>query len=229
MRNTRRGYAHGLAVVTGILAVAVLGTITSQSARREARGVAVAGAGDRPANATRVAPRPQAAPIDQQVLETVLADVVAYTGRDSPVERRGLEIDFSFTAPPCRQTREGVLYRHGEEHWVLLSDAEVRATEEAATDLVRRVDARERVRPFKFTDQRIVVWDDRPRKKGWAPALDPWNRCIQAWAPGYAADRRHAVVRLSIPWSMHSADATYVLAARQGGWDVLVRQFVCYP
>jgi len=35
-------------------------------------------------------------------------------------------------------------------------------------------------------------------------------------------------VRLSIPWSMHSADATYLLRKTTSGWTVVRREFAIY-
>ena len=56
------------------------------------------------------------------------------------------------------------------------------------------------------------------------------KRPIQAWSPGYTSDRKFAVVQLSVPWSMHHADATYLLRWDEpsGKWSIVLRQFVYY-
>ena len=41
-------------------------------------------------------------------------------------------------------------------------------------------------------------------------------------------DGNYAIVFLSIPWSMHHADGTYLLAREGTGWRVILRQFVYY-
>ena len=48
--------------------------------------------------------------------------------------------------------------------------------------------------------------------------------------PGYSKDGRYAVVRLGFPWSgrMHSGEAMYILERIDGGWKVLLREFICY-
>jgi hypothetical protein len=58
--------------------------------------------------------------------------------------------------------------------------------------------------------------------------LTRYDRPIQAWPPGYSRDKSLCIVRLVIPWSMHHADATYLLVQRKARWVVLVRQFVYY-
>ena len=41
-------------------------------------------------------------------------------------------------------------------------------------------------------------------------------------------DGQLAIVRLVIPWSIHHAEATYLLTRRRGRWFVSLRQFVYY-
>ena len=55
-----------------------------------------------------------------------------------------------------------------------------------------------------------------------------YERPIRAWPPGYTRGGRYAIVFLSIPWSMHHADGTYLLERDGNGWKVLLRQFVYY-
>jgi len=56
-----------------------------------------------------------------------------------------------------------------------------------------------------------------------------FDRTTRAWRPGYSKDGQLAIVMFSIPWSIHHADATYVLVRQDGAWKVRVRQFVIYP
>ena len=55
-----------------------------------------------------------------------------------------------------------------------------------------------------------------------------FDRPLHAWPPGYSADGQYAIVFLSIPWSMHHADGTYLLARDGEVWRVVLRQFVYY-
>ena len=54
------------------------------------------------------------------------------------------------------------------------------------------------------------------------------DRPIQAWPPGYSNDKRVALVRLSIPWSIHSAVATYLLSKTSSGWIAVRRDLAIY-
>src|SRR5699024_9895044 len=95
---------------------------------------------------------------------------------------------------------------------------------EAAEDIVRRNYAAEGFKPFQPRDPRVRLDDG-------APALGRnirFDRPVRAWPPGYSANVEFAIVFLSIPSSMHHADATYLLARDGDGWRVVLRQFVYY-
>jgi hypothetical protein len=51
---------------------------------------------------------------------------------------------------------------------------------------------------------------------------------VVAYPPGYTADGTFAAVSLILPWSIHHADATYLLARDGDRWRVVLRQFVYY-
>ena len=91
----------------------------------------------------------------------------------------------------------------------------------AAADLVQRSQAA--TEGFASRDPRVDMAE--PRHGG--PSSR--DRPISALMPGFSAAGDLAVVRLLLPWSIHHADATFVLARGPDGWKVLVRQFTYYP
>jgi hypothetical protein len=54
------------------------------------------------------------------------------------------------------------------------------------------------------------------------------ERPVRAWPPGFSKDKSVAIVRFSVPWSIHSADVTYVLKKSTRGWAVLTRDLCVY-
>jgi hypothetical protein len=169
--------------------------------------------------------------LDPQVLETVLQDLLTYMGDDSPVTRRGFapkQLVFSARAAVNPQDVDDVLYRHHKERWAKLAPAELAAAREAAEHLVQRIRANELFKPFRPKDERILVRGevDDGKRRGDLFAMDA--RPIRAWPPGYSRDKSFSMVRLIIPWSIHHANATYLLAWRHARWVVLLRQFVYY-
>jgi hypothetical protein len=74
---------------------------------------------------------PENAGVDQQVLETVLQDLLTDTGNDSPVAIRGSapkQLLFSPQAEVYPQSVEDVLYRHEKKLWDKLTRVEVART-----------------------------------------------------------------------------------------------------
>jgi len=45
---------------------------------------------------------------------------------------------------------------------------------------------------------------------------------------GLLKDGRYALVRLGFPWSIHFGEATYILERTNGGWKVLLRDFISF-
>ena len=163
--------------------------------------------------------------VDQQVIEAALLDLLALS--DSPVAARKAppaELRFAAQASTYPVKAQQVLMRHQKERWDALSKEQLDAATEAANDLVRRHEAKETFAPFTPTDARVKVeTQPRPTTIG-----SIYERPIHTWSPGYTRDGRYAVVFLSIPWSMHHADGTYLLERDGNGWKVLLRQFVYY-
>jgi hypothetical protein len=162
---------------------------------------------------------------DQQVIEAALSDLLALN--DSPVAVRNAppaELRFAANASSYPVKAQQVLMRHQKERWEALSTEQVNAATEAANDLVRRHEAKKTFAPFTPSDPRVKVeTQPRPTTIG-----SIYQRPIHAWSPGYTRDGRYAVVFLSIPWSIHHADGTYLLERDGDGWKVLLRQFVYY-
>ncbi len=172
-------------------------------------------------NPTQTGPSASGSIDDQQVLECALADLVRYSGKDwpgaEPLSVAAEAVDWSVTV-------DEVLYRHDEESWRDLSSAEETALAQAAADLVSRTTLEKGGVRFQSQHSRLNVGDT-------ATSPEPRygeSRPIHLWPPGFTADRRLVVVRMSIPTGWHHANATYVLARQGTGWTIRVRQFVHY-
>lgn len=91
---------------------------------------------------------------------------------------------------------------------------------EAAEDIVARAPACKG--EFAFSDSRIRLRSGDPENAG------IFDLTTSALPPGFSKDGRTAIVLLSIPWSIHGANGTYVLTLENGAWRVRVRDFVRY-
>jgi hypothetical protein len=202
---------------------------------------------------------PQNSPrnIDDEVIDVVLNDLL--TKGDTPLavgkeKSAPKAILFSPEPAPFPRKVETILLQHDKKQWEKLSEPQRVAAQEAATDLVSRIKARDdasdgptaprsatapatrpldfdglsRVaisRPFAPSDPRVKLFD--PTTTTTKPSRFD-NRPVYAWRPGFTADQKYAVVSLSIPWSMHHADATYLLEKKGDTWVIVLRQFVYY-
>ncbi|MCB9772289.1 MAG: hypothetical protein H6754_07040 [Candidatus Omnitrophica bacterium] len=164
---------------------------------------------------------------DELVLNTVLKDLLTYSGDDSPLKNaKGLPKTIFITPnAPINiqsQTVEKILTRNTQESWEKLTAEQLSATQEAAQNLVDRLLARDFFKDFTSEDTRIQIAKDGvelPRLTG----------ALSAWSPGYSRNETIAVVRLHIPWSrIHSGDGTYILIKEGDAWRVLLRQFNIY-
>ena len=179
---------------------------------------------------TQVGTSPSVSALDQEVLEFALADLATYSGKDSPVVVQGAVAVPLETAPHSADwpvTVEDVLYRHDAKYWKAFPPSDEAALAQAAADLVSRTTGGGGFSGFRSGDSRVKVVE--PNATPQPPYQFLATRPIRVWPPGFSGDRRLAVVRMSIPWSIHHANATYVLAKRQGNWVLQVRQFVYYP
>ena len=178
---------------------------------------------------------PASTPHDAAVLVTALKDLLTHP--KSPLQRErpiGGKLLFS---PEARTggVRVREILRRGEwKEWDALAPGELAGAEEAARDVVRRVQANELFKRFDPKDKRIVVYDRVQQQKD---ARDPdtskrlrSRQVIGAYPPGYSQDRQLAIVHLSFPWSsgFHTGDVTYALVKRDGRWVVIVRQVTYY-
>ena len=162
---------------------------------------------------------------DRHVLEAALADLLSYEGEESPRKLMTADASGRFAvAPDSAESPLAVsaILERCIAKWHGLEPKEWRGFKEAATHLVKRVKRKEGFAGFESA---------HPRFRGpYAEEPDPLSpyRPIHAWAPGYSRDKSLAVVRLSIPWSMHSADATYLMRRTETGWTVVRREFAVY-
>lgn len=170
--------------------------------------------------------------VDAAVIGRVLKDLVTNKGDENPVAPRGTlleSIQFSREAVAWQQTVDMVLYEHEPQRWQRLTKSQRAAVHEAAEDLVARTPANQQ--RFRIDEApKPITLIEKPATTNGADRGPPevFNRAIRAWLPGYSADGTIAVVRLSIPWSIHHAEGTYVLRRADGSWVVLLRQFVYY-
>lgn len=164
---------------------------------------------------------------DAAVLEVVLTDVLTFDGENSPRDTRYGDKDHILVAPqPCsyKITLDRVLLQRTKASWEALSSEQLASAQAAAKDLVRRFDAKENFEPLISNDPRIEIQADPPTTQ---PGLR-MDRPICAWAPGYSGGGSFAVVRLSIPWSIHHADGVYLLEKHEGAWKIALRDFTYY-
>jgi hypothetical protein len=173
----------------------------------------------------------ESATVDQQVLEAVFEDLLTYTGDDSPVATRGSspkKLLFSPRAAAVRLQVDDVLDRYQRERWDKLTEFELAGAREAAEHLVRRIGTDDLFIPFRPKDARVLIQSDADDGTGRERLNVADDRPIRAWPPGYSQGKGFCIVRLVIPWGIHHAEATYLLARRDAKWVVLLRQFVYY-
>jgi hypothetical protein len=159
------------------------------------------------------------------VIEAALVDLLS--AKESPVAVRGEPpAEIRFAENPCTfpVTAEGILMRHDKEKWAALSPADIEAATAAADEVVRRHESHDGFKPFMPRDARVKIQAAPTSRPD--PLTD--TRPVEAWPPGFTAGGEYAVLFLSIPWSMHHADATYLLQRDGQGWRIVLRQFVYY-
>lgn len=185
--------------------------------------------------------------LDPRVLNAVLADLLTYKGDDSPVvayweEGKGKQTPPSlyFDPQPCLYNCKWQPQANDTKNlWRRLPHTDRAAFNTAAEHSNWRIKVRDIADPrFRPADRRVILpaemaAREREARKKNKNALPwrwlPWMQPIQAWPPGYSANRKHAVVRMSIPWSIHSATGSFALTERRDGrWVVVFRQFLYY-
>ncbi|MGB7160541.1 MAG: hypothetical protein WBD40_20920 [Tepidisphaeraceae bacterium] len=180
---------------------------------------------ERMPNTMTAAARQPARPVDHAVLDFVLGDLL--TLNDSPLKvRNGPPAEIRFAPEPARYpvTPKRVLMRRDEKLWAALSQTDVDGAAEATAALILRHERKETFGPFQPATPRVKLETQPPP----TTIGSIYERPVRAWPPGYSDDGRYAVVFLSIPWSMHHADGTYLLRREADGWRVALRQFVYY-
>ena len=183
-------------------------------------------ASDRPESAT---PKLAEGSDDEAVLEVALADLATYAGEDSPVAFQGVvSTPLLVASEPADGPipQDNVLEKLKEKAWKSLPRSEEARLVEAVGSLATRATRHADVNAFESKNPRVKMVKPGSEQKPKYWFLVP--RPIRIWPPGYSVDGRIAMVRMSIPWSMHHADGTFLLTSRQGTWHVLVRQFVFY-
>jgi crotonobetainyl-CoA:carnitine CoA-transferase CaiB-like acyl-CoA transferase len=166
--------------------------------------------------------------LDDQVIDVVLNDLL--TATDSPLatgKPKAPPATILFSAAPSTYPRtiDNVLLQHDKKQWANLTEPQTIAAQEAAADLVARWKAKEIDPPFAPADARVKLFEGSTTK----PTMSRFeNRPVLAWRPGFTVDHQFAAVSLGIPWSMHHAEATYLLEKHDGTWRIVLRQFVYF-
>lgn len=177
--------------------------------------------------------------LDPQVIEVVLQDILAYKGKDAFIEKNNTilfapdailgSLRFVCLLEPNKEDKEAIRV------WNHLTQTERRAFQNADKSLQERVKIKDGFKGFVPTDKRIKLAQEKKPYNGPDGAEKMhdvleriYHRPISAFPPGYSEDKQYAVVRLIVPWSIHHADAIYLLAQRDGKWTVLMRRFVYY-
>jgi hypothetical protein len=176
-------------------------------------------------------PKPKAdsdAVRDRAVLEIVLKDLLSCPDSGLLSRETNKRIHFSPEAPSYRTDLEHVLDRwKREKEWDKLSPVQFALAQQAARELIRRLEEKGVFEGFKPKDERIIIWD-----KARADATrDPQHWPLQvfhAYAPGYSQDRQLAIVRLTFDCFLHPGHTTYILARKEGKWVVLTRIVVIF-
>jgi len=171
--------------------------------------------------------------LDQEVIKAALVDLATASDAESQILRNEQGKGKVLFSNKCRDwlgTMKQEIWSAESESWKSLRSADHNAAKDAGVDALTRVENGQPFAPFHPTDPRIILWEDTPAST--QPA-DPFARInkprpIHAAPPGYADERRLAVVMFSFPWSMHGGDATYVLRFDGKHWNVISRHFSYY-
>jgi hypothetical protein len=162
---------------------------------------------------------------DQEVLDVVLRDLLSIDSGETPLSVRGMPPEKLLVRSRTAMSRvdeDNVLYRYQADAWHRLSAAEEPRLRAAARNLVER--ARAGGVAIWSADERVVLVEpDTGKPKGLV------DRPLVVLSPGFSPEGSLAVVRMTIPWSIHHATATYVLRCGATGWAVVVRQFIYHP
>jgi hypothetical protein len=190
---------------------------------------ATPGAADEPMPTTR-----DGAGTDAAVLQVVFDDMLSKDNSESPREWTRHQSKPLYVSKDARERRidaSQVLSLSDEKKLKALTAAQRRAVAEAAGDLVARVEKADPLSELRSTSGRVRIYEDAGVAT--QPTRDkPFGgeRASSVFPPGYSRDSRYAVVRLGFPWSgrRHSGEATYILERTDGGWKVLLRDFIYY-
>ena len=171
---------------------------------------------------------------DAAVLQVVFDDMLSKDNSESPTEwtrDQSKPVYVSRNPPERPMEASRVLSLSDEKKLKTLKNAERDAATEAANDLVARAGKGEPLPELESTSGRVKIYEDagaatQPTRENFLAG----ERASSVFLPGYSKDGRYAVVRLGFPWSgrMHSGEATYILARTDGGWKVLLRDFIYY-
>jgi hypothetical protein len=166
-------------------------------------------------------------PEDQQVIETVLLDLLAYKGKDL----------FLLTEPVDRI----ILVDRTSQSRGLLMDDQLNSEldERQANDvslairdyLAQRNSSPVSLAGFKSTAPTILLRSEEEARAIFAGAVHPAPEArawVQVYLPGYSPERDRAVLRFAFGPTPHGAAGTYYLRKQEGVWRVEWRHFAIF-
>lgn len=164
--------------------------------------------------------------MDEQVIEAALVDLVSSSDGDSEILRIEQGKGRLAFSNQCMDWAGSLREAQSKP----MGSADASAAKEAAANAAARVKNHQLFAPFHPKDPRISLWEEDPAS---TQPLDPFahfqkRRPIQAAPPGYADQRRLAIVNFGFAWSIHGGEATYLLRFDGQGWHVISRNFVYY-
>lgn len=161
---------------------------------------------------------------DEQVLSIVIGDLLDH--KDSPVEApmnrsELMYLDTAFF--DSSSVGKGIISgdRKGPE-WSSIGDLDINELESAADTIGRR--AKDVSKHTIATNDQRILTDRRKLDKEWKD----YERPVEIYPPGYNASGNICVVFVNVPWSIHSADATYILQKVGSAWVLRYRKFNVY-
>ncbi len=176
--------------------------------------------------------------LDPQVLEAVLVYILSDTSKSAYIDHdKTLLIDpipdmYSMTQEQVYEPFTSS-FREFKKELNKLNKSERKKSHEAVKHMINRLGAKDGFEIFTPKDKRITFAQKANPSEGKSEEektkeiVDQMlHRPILANPPGYSLDRQFAVVHLIVPWSIHSADATYFLANRNGKWVILARGYI---
>lgn len=166
--------------------------------------------------------------LDSGVLDAVLTHLMS-KDMDTPIYLRTdktsgkKELDFSLEPIERRVTVSSVLDSPDPKLWNKLSKEQIRGAVEGAGVIVRRLEVKGAFKNLTVQNPSIRL---RTKEESQGYKYHPW--LVTSRRPGYSSDKKLAIVQVHYAWSLHPADAVYVLQRTEKGWRIILHQHCLY-